>query len=261
MSTGHHLSLSLSRAMWNELLSAALPFSVADGEFDLAQSARSVMKQLQVRERVAGLLEDERTPQPLVRFGHRARDMWHRRRDGFYRRLDELVRVDGTWSLEIDEMGTEMHYGPQKVAGDAFLKGIATGQITFLSENVTVPFRIEQRVGASVALGRVRFSRERDAVIGNVQDLAVHLGDNAVLQMMSRVIEYGVQQQVATMDPVQVLGREQVQGLVGGMGEAMRMQMGVDDLQLDITGEAMTLKVRFGFSSLPPEKQIARDRD
>ena len=87
----------------------------------------------------------------------------------------------------------------------------------------------------------------------------MHLGDNTVLQLLSRVIEYGVQQQVETMEPVQVLGREQVEGLVGGMGGALRMQMGVDDLQLDINDEDMTLKVRFGFSPLPTDKRIEAD--
>jgi hypothetical protein len=261
MSSGHHLSLSLSRELWNELLAAALPFPIADGEFDLAEGARNLVRQLQVRERVAGLLEDTRTPQPLVRFGERALSMWERRRGGFYRRLSELVRVEGTWKVEVDGLGTELSYGPQRVEADAFVKGVAVGQITFLRENLTVPFRIEKRVGASLALGRVRFSRERDAVIGNVQDLAVHLGDNAVLQLLGQLIEYGVQQRVEAMEPVQVLGREQVAGLVGGMGGAMRMQMGVDDLQLDITDREMTLKVRFGFSPLPTDRQIAAGDD
>jgi hypothetical protein len=256
MGSGHHLSLSLSREMWNEMLSAALPFSLASGEFDLAQGARAAIKQLQVKERVVGLLEDRRTPQPLVRFSERARQAWSSRREGFYQRLNELVRVEGTWKVDLDEVGTEMRYGQQKVSADAFLRGVAEGQITFLNENISLPFQVEKRVGASVGLGRIRFSREEDAVIGNVQDLAVHLGDNAVLQLLSRAIEYGVEQQISAVKPVPVLKREQVSGLVGGMGSAMRMQMGVDDLQLDIAGDEMTLKVRFGFTPLPSDRQL-----
>ena len=40
------------------------------------------------------------------------------------------------------------------------------------------------------------------------------------------------------------------------MGGAMRMQMGVDDLQLDISDDEMTLKVRFGFTPMAGERQL-----
>lgn len=259
MGSGPHLSLSLSGEMWNELLRSALPFSVAQGELDLAQAARSALRQLQVRERVAGLIEDRGAPEPLVRFGRQIGAAWDKRRDAVFALLNDLVRVEGTWTVEVDDVGTDITYGPQRVAADAWVRGCAEGTITFLRDNVTVPFHIEKRLGASVAIGRVRYSRDREAVIGNLQDLAVHLGDNAVLQLLARVIEYGLQQRVEAMDPVQVIKREQVEGLVGGMGGALRMNMGVDDLQLDIDDDKMTLRVRFGFSRLPADRQLTTD--
>jgi hypothetical protein len=257
MGSGPHLSLSLSGEMWNELLRSALPFSVAGGELNLAQAARSALRQLQVRERVAGLIEDRGAPEPLLKFGRQLGAVWDSRRDRVFGLLHDLVRVEGTWKVDIDDVGTDISYGPQKVGADAWVRGSAEGTITFLRDNVTIPFQVEKRVGASVALGRVRYSREKEAVIGNLQDLAVHLGDNAVLQLLARLIEYGLQQRVDTLDPVPMIKREQVEGLVGGMGGAMRMNMGVDDLQLDIDDEQMTLRVRFGFTRLPAEKQIA----
>ena len=36
--------------------------------------------------------------------------------------------------------------------------------------------------------------------------------------------------------------------MVKPMGGPLKMNMGVDDLMLEITGDDMTLKVRFGFS-------------
>ncbi len=259
MGSGHHLSLSLSREMWNQILAAALPFSVVEGEIELARTARNAVRQLPVQERVVGLLEDKRTPQPLVRMSERARDLWRSRRGDVYERLAGLVTIEGTWRVDVDDFGTNLAYGQQKVAADAYLKGTAEGTITFLRENVVIPFRIEKRVGASLALGRIRYSRERDAVIGNIQDLAVHLGDNTVLQLLSRVVEYGVEQRIGGVEPVPVLKRDQVEQLVGGLGGAMRLAMGVDDLQLDITEDDMTLKVRFGFSSLPSDRQLETD--
>lgn len=256
MSSGHHLSLSLSGEMWNQILRTALPFAVADGDVDLATSVKAAFRQLAVRERVAGLLEDRRAPLPLVKFGRKLGSMWGDRRANVYRLMNDLVKVEGTWKVEVDEVGTDLKYGPQKVSADAWLRGTAEGNITFLREGLTIPFFIEKRIGASVALGRIRFSRERDAVIGNLQDLGVHLGDNAVLQMLARLIEYGLQQKVDTLEPVPVLKRDQVSELVGGMGGALRMNMGVDDLQLDIDDESMTLRVRFGFSRAATDRQI-----
>lgn len=259
MGSGHHLSLSLSGDMWNQMLRTALPFTLADGEFDLAAGARSALAQLQVGERARALLVDRQAPEPLVRFTDRARKAWHDRRDEVWRRIHQLVRVEGSWHLDLDDVGTDLRYGQQKVSADAWLKGVAEGQITFLEENVTVPFRVEKRLGASLGLGRVRYARDREAVIGNVQDLAVHLGDTAVLQLLARVIEYGLERRAESLEPVPILKREQVEGLVGPMGEGLQLAMGVDDLQLDIDGEDMTLKVRFGFSRAPDRKQI-RDR-
>lgn len=254
-----HLSLSLSREMWNEILRAALPFPIGSGTFSLRGAAVTALDQLAVRERVAGLLEDQRAPEQLVRFGQRAVELWKDNRQAVFTRLDDLVQVHGTWNVGVDDLGTEIAYGQQQVHADAWVRGVAEGQVTFLRENVTLPFRIEKRVGASVGLGRIRYARDKDAVIGNVQDLAVHLGDHAVMQMLSRLIEYGVAQRIHTVEPVPVLKREQVAGLFSPLGGPLKLGMGVDDLQLDITGEQMTLHVRFGFTALPDNAQLGAE--
>jgi hypothetical protein len=257
MSGAHHLALSLSRELWNEIFATALPFRVAEGELDLSGGLRAAVARLQVRERVAGLLEDDRTPQQLVRLADAAQRLWDDRRADVWRRLDEFVAVQGTWSVEVDRVGSQLNYGPQKVAADAWVKGVAEGRITFLRENLVLPFRIERRVGASVALGRIRYARDQQAVIGNIQDLALHLGDHAVLQSLARLLEHALSQQVESQPPLPVIKREQVEQIVGGLGGALRMGMGVDDLQLDINDRDMTLKVRFGFTRLETDRQLA----
>ncbi|MGC6492305.1 MAG: hypothetical protein ACON5B_05630, partial [Myxococcota bacterium] len=76
MGLGHHLSLSLTGEMWNDILRSALPVRIVDGEFDLASGARSVLGQLEVKRRVTHLLEDQRTPAPVAAAGRRLRDLW-----------------------------------------------------------------------------------------------------------------------------------------------------------------------------------------
>lgn len=256
MGLGHHLSLSLTGEMWNDILRSALPVRIVDGEFDLASGARSVLGQLEVKRRVTHLLEDQRTPAPVAAAGRRLRDLWRDQRGRVYDRLQQLVRVEGEWNVEVDDIGTEVTYGQQRVDADAWLKATASGHITFLADNVTVPFTIEKRVGASVGLNRIRYSSEQEAVIGNLQDLALHLGDGTVLQLMSRLIEYGLEQQAPLAEPVQILKRDQIAGLVAPLGGSLQLEMGVDDLQLDVNDDEMTLKVRFGVTRATPDRQI-----
>lgn len=243
-----HLSLSLSRELWNELLRSALPIGLAGGELDLLHNARIVARQLQVKERVAGLLEDRRAPTALTRVGDRARDLWRARRSSLGRRARQVIRVEGTWRVEVDQVGTELTYSKQRVGADAYVRGVAEGRIILLAENIELPFVIERRVGASLAIGDIRYDPGHRAVIGSVQDLGVYLGDNAVLQLLARLAEYGLEQQLPRVNPVPILRRDQVEELVGPMGGALKMQMGVEDLDLNIDEHDMTLRVRFGFT-------------
>ncbi len=245
----HHLSLSLSRELWRELLGAALPIPIAEGELDLAGPARLALRQLAVRERVAGLLEDRHPPRVLVRAKDRAKAFLKTRKPGLVRRANEVIRVEGTWRVEIDALGTELTYGPQQVGADAFLRGIAEGTLFLLKENLAIPFRIEKRVGASVALKDIRYDPGYRAVIGSVRDLGIYLGDNAVLQLLARLAEFGLEQQLPRLNPVPILKRDQVNDMVGPIGGPLKMQMGVEELELAIDEEQMTLKIRFGFTT------------
>ncbi len=258
MSKFHHLSLAVSGEMWNQMLGAALPMSLGEGSFELQEGAAALMRQLQVKERVVGLLEQSQgiTPRPLQRMTARARKVWASNRQAVYRRLDEFIKIEGTWTLELDELGTDVRYGAQKVMADAYVRGVAEGRIVFLNENVSIPFHVERRVGATVALGRVRYSSQKEAIIGNLQDLGVHLGEGTALQLLARLIEYGLAQQLQEREVVQLLTKQQVAGLVGGLGGPLKLSMGVDDLDLEIADGEMVLKVRFGFSQAEPSGRL-----
>lgn len=254
-----HLSLSLSRELWTELLTAALPVKLAGDGFDAARDAKRFVKQLGVRERVAGLLEDRQPPAALVRAKDRAKAAWGRRKAGLYRRLNDLVSVRGTWSVHLDHLGTDLRYSKQKVAADAYVVGVAEGTVHLLSENVEFPFRIERRLGASVAIGDIHYDPGTRAVIGSVQDLGVFIGDNAVSQLLARLAEYLLEQQLPRVNPVPILPRERVEDLFGPMGGAMKLQLGVEDLELSIDEHDLKLSVRFGFTRAQLTDRQAED--
>ncbi len=257
---GHHLSLSLSAELWHELLQHALPLPVAKGDVSLRTAAREAWSRLDLENRVAGLLEDPHAPAGLQAASRRARAAWARRRPELLQALNDLVAVEGTWTVQVDEVGTDLVYGPQKVHADAYVKGVAEGRITLLRENITRPFRLEARVGASVSLGRVRYAPDREAVIANLQDLALHLGDHAVLQLVSKVLEQVVGPRIEQTPAVEILRRKQLEDLVMPMGQGLGTSMGVDDLQLDIDDDEMVLRVRFGFARASDRPALA-DRE
>ena len=58
----YHLSLSIGKALWDDLVGAALPYRVGDGQFDVGKLVYQGAKQLQVKEKVVALLEDKNTP-------------------------------------------------------------------------------------------------------------------------------------------------------------------------------------------------------
>ncbi|MBN2798770.1 MAG: hypothetical protein JXX28_06430 [Deltaproteobacteria bacterium] len=253
MADGYHLSLSLGKDLWNDMLVAALPVRIAEGEFDLAHNTREAVRQLRVRERVVGLLEDRRPPEVLVRAKDRAMAAWDRRSPGVYQRLSEIARVEGTWRVEVDANGTQFRYGRQQVTADAWIRGIAEGRLVLLRENIAVPFTVEKRVGASVTLGDIHYEDQEEAIIGSLGDLAVHIGEGPALELLSRVAEYLIAQRLPQVGPVPILRREQVEALVGGMGGALKMKMGIEDLELEVSDKDLTLKVRFGFDRLKLE--------
>lgn len=258
-----HLSLSLSRELWNELLTAALPIQLAGGELDLRQAARGAVAQLGVRRRVVGLLEDKRTPAAVKKVGDRARDAWRARRPGLVKRAEQLVRVEGTWRVELDDLGTELRYGKQRVDADAYARGILEGTVWLLQENLEIPFVFERRLGASVALADIRYDRSKKAVVGSLSDLGLYVGDHAVLQLMARIGEAVLAQQLPRANPVTILERDRVAEMVGPMGGALKLNMGVETIDLRVDQDELKLEIRFGFTrkQLTDEEIAAQAED
>jgi len=165
-----------------------------------------------------------------------------------YRRVDDVIQVDGTWTIQLDDAGTDLKYGSQEIKADAFVRGTLSGTLRILGRNVEVPFTLSRRVGASVTLGDVHFSRERDGVVGTLRDLSLHVGDARTLQLVSRIAEQLLEPQLGNLNPLPILRRDQLEGLVGPLGGPLRMNMSVDMMDVEIDADQLTLKVRFGFT-------------
>ena len=250
MSADFHLSLSIGKVLWDDLVRAALPLKVADGAFELNQLLRQGAQQLQVRQRVTALLEDKAPSEGVNRARKRLGRYWDRMRPQLSTVFKEAVEITGDWRVEVDEKGTEFHYAPQKIGLDAHVKLVMEGKAYFLKQNLELPFTIEKRIGAACHLGDIRFDKVQNAIVGTVQNPAIDLGDHAILKLANELVAKLLEQQVTRFSSVPILPKTQLEEMVAPAGGPLKMSMGIDDVRIEVDTDVMTLKVTFGFSQV-----------
>lgn len=247
---GFHLKFSIGKALWNDLFSVGLPFKIKDGTFDLLENVRGGLKRLEVKEKVRGLLEDREVPAVVTRGTEVARDVWNARREQVYQVLNDVIRVQGDWRAEVDREGSDFKYAEQRFGVEAHVKVVATGKVYLLRENLEFPFVLEKRIGAEAALGDIRYDPDRRALIGVLQDVQVDLGENFILQLLNRGAEYLIAQQTPKVNPVPILPKDKLEEMVAPAGASLKLKFGVEDVELDIDENELTLKIKFGFTQL-----------
>ncbi len=250
LADNYHLSLSIGKALWDDLVGAALPAKISQGSFEMTRSLYQGVKQLQVKEKVIALLADEQTPEVVVKAKDRAADLWREHREQVYGLIQELVRVEGEWQVEVDKEGTEFHYADQKIGVDAHVKATVHGKAYLLKNNLELPFTIEKRLGAACYLGNIHYDKSDRAVVGEIMEPSIDLGEHVVLQLLNQLAARLIEQQIHRFKRVPILKKDQVEEMVSPAGGPLKLKMGVDDIVLEITEREMTLKVRFGFSQL-----------
>lgn len=243
----YHLSFSIGKTLWDDLVGSVLPMRVRDGTFDLGLAVAKGVRQIGVRERVRALLEDRSPPAPIVRVKDRAARVWANHREDVYAVMREMFRVEGDWAVIIDEKGTEFKYAPQKVGIDAHVKAVVTGRALLIRESIEIPFTIEKRLGASCQMGNIRYDKDQRAIVGDVQDPFVDLGDSAILRVLSQGVAYLLEQKTQQFQGQPIIKKDQLDEMLAPAGGPLKLKMGVEDVRIEVSDTAMTLKVRFGF--------------
>lgn len=246
----YHLSLSIGKALWDDLVTAALPYKVADGEFDLGKLVYQGVKQLQVKEKVVALIEDKNPPPAVVAVKDRAAELWHQRREQVYRLLNEVLKVEGDWRVQIDQDGTEFHYAPQRIGVDAHARLTVNGKIHLLRNNVEVPFTLEKRLGATAHLADIRYDKDQRAIVGNVTDPSIDLGEHVVMRLLKQGADYLINQQLESYKVVPLLKKDQLDEMLAPAGGPLKLKMGIDEVGVEVSDSELTLRVRFGFTQL-----------
>lgn len=246
----YHLSLSIGKALWDDLVSAALPVKVADGQFEVGKLLYQGVKQLQVKEKVVALLEDQSRPPAVRELTGRTREIWHSRRDQVYQTLNDLVRVEGDWRVDIDREGSDFHYAHQKIGVDAHARVKVIGRVHLLRNNVELPFVLEKRLGATCSLGEIHYDKDQRAIVGKVMEPGIDLGDHVVMRLLKQGADQLLSQQAMKWSSVPILKKDQLDEMLAPAGGPLKLKMGVDDVEIEVTDNDLTLRVRFGFSQL-----------
>lgn len=243
-----HLSLSVHKLLWDQILSAALPIKVGNGSYHLLRDARRTLSHLNVSNKVALLLEQKQPPLLLLKARDKATKAWSARREKAHKVVDGILHVEGSWDVRIRPDGSEFRYASQQVGFDAKL-GIKTeGTAKILGERFEKPFVIDKAVTLSIELLDIRYDQGKNSVIGTLARPKVVIGENQLFQVLERVLELGIEQQLGKINPISILPKDQVESLVSPASGPLKVQMGVEDLVLEVTEESVTLKVRFGFN-------------
>lgn len=250
-----HMALSINKALWDDLVGVALPFQVAEGAFDIGRNVYQGVRQLGVRQKVAGLLEEKAPSEKVQRVRRRLGDAWRRHKPQLYQRLDEVLHVEGDWKVVVDQDGTDFHYGHQKIGVDAHVKASASGKICLLKKNLEIPFVIEKRLGASCHLGDIRFDPASNAVVGSVQDPQIDLGENVLLKVANEILGQVLAQQTSQFNAVPLIPKDQLDEMVLPAGGPLKMNMSVENVAIEVSDQELQLKVKFGFSQLQITEQ------
>lgn len=247
--SNYHLSLSITKSLWDDMIGVALPLQVADGAFDLGKNLYQGVKQLGVKERVSYLLEDKANSERVNKAKKRVKGLWKRHKPQVYQNLNKVLRVEGDWKVSIDQDGTDFHYGKQKISVDAQVKANVTGKIHLLRDNVSLPFTIEKRLGASCSLGDIRFDSDKNAVIGSVQDPMINLGEHVLLRLLSEVSGQLLQQQTNRFTEVPLIPKDKLDEMVMPAGGPLKMSMSIADVGIVVDENNLQLQIKFGFAN------------
>jgi hypothetical protein len=96
-------------------------------------------------------------------------------------------------------------------------------------------------------MGNIRYDKDKRAVVGDVQNPFLDLGDSAILRALSQGAAYLLEQQTQRFAGVPMIKKDQLEEMVSPAGGPLKLKMGIDDVRIEVSESSMTLKVKFGF--------------
>ena len=251
---GYHMSLSISQQLWSDLLGEALPIEAGSGDFDLVEQGRKLLHAAE--DQVRGLLTsvEERIDEapvlgnPTVKSVRgRVRRLARRGRRGTSRRLRESFKVQGRWRAHVSRDGSRFSYHAGGVTLDARAVIELDGTALLFGEQFEIPFTISRHLDGTASVNEVSFNREAKRLEGRLGEVSLSLGNSLPLRLLKIIGDRLLEQQVEKLNPLPLIpGSSLEQMITPGQGP-LRFSAGIDDLQLGINENDLTLSVRFAF--------------
>ena len=251
---GYHLSLSISQALWSDLLGEALPIQVGNGDFELVESSRKLLHMAE--DQVKGLLTGagEALDQAPVLGGSagksvrgKLKGVAKRGRRFLSRKVEESVKVTGKWRVKVRQQGSNFDYHADGVTLDARVGVEVEGMARLLGDQFEIPFTITHDVNGTASLDEVGFNRDANQLEGSIGGVSLSLGESLLLRLVKQVADRLIEQQIDKMNPLPLIPRSTLEGMVLPAGGPLKLSASIDDIYVGIDGSDLTLSVRFAF--------------
>ena len=251
---GYHLSLSISQSLWADLLGQALPIQVATGGFDLVDQGRKLLHTAE--DQVKGLLTTtldklDEAPvigSPQVRSARgRIRDLARKGRDVASRRFREAIKVEGDWKANVARDGSTFSYHDGGVTLDARAIFQVEGKAILFQDRFEIPFALAKDLKATASLNEVDFHKGRKQLEGRLGDVSVTLGESLPLRLLKVVADRLIDKQVDKLKPIKLIPASALEGMLSPSDGPLKFSAGIEDLNVGINENDLTLSVRFEF--------------
>lgn len=252
---GFHLSLAIGQHLWTDLFSEALPVQLGTGHFNVNDQVRPYLALL--GEQVEGQVKQlaSHTPPLLAppverlkgRFGTRVEARLARLRS----RFQDVVQVQGDWTLHIVRDGSRFTYSPGAVTVSARFRGVATGTIDIDHGRLIIPYELERFVRGSFTLGDVRYERAKGGLVGSIKDLHFELGEHPLVRTAEVWVDKLVEKKLSAYKELTLLQVAQInRSLEEALGQ-LKFNAQIENVKVEITDANLVLQVNLGFSQKP----------
>ncbi len=163
------------------------------------------------------------------------------------RRVQNNVKVLGNWRARVSRDGSQFTYSDEAVTLDARAVLEVEGRALLFGEQFEVPFTISRHVDATASLAGVTFDRTRKQLEGNLEAVSLSLGESLPLRLLKVLGDRLIAAQIDKLNPLPLIPGSTLQNMVTPGDGPLKINAGIDDIYVGITGQDLTLSIRFDF--------------
>lgn len=250
-SSGFHLSLAIGQHLWTDLFSEALPVQVGTGHFNVNEQLKPYIAMLGEQVGIQAKQLAAKTPPllapPVEKLKSRFGDRVQNRLNQLRARTQDIVQLDGDWTIHITREGSRFAYSPGAVTVSARFKLVAEGNVNFDHGRLMVPYKVERFVRGSFTLADIRFDKAKGGLVGNIRDMHLELGEHPVIKTAEVWVDKLLEKKLADYKSLTLLQVAQINQSLGEALGQLKFMAQIDNVNVDINDSNIVLQVNFAF--------------